>query len=836
MLRGELFLNAVDILHSGRSLEILGEHGSGRTHLLQRIRDHFITLGWKTIEVSGIEAFRKNPLAALTLAGLLDVPDLRSPSLMMAFRALGDQVIPGQTVIIIDDCDSLDEASWGTLSALSAQRGVPVLCSRLTHRAMHTLVRPSSGFTMLYTLEIPAMGYAELESTLESLIGTKLDSTTMSRVFAKAGGNIGLAAAIIDSARRTGRIVVEEGLLKARGSLWSTSLSALATHVLQPLKPDGVAALRTLALLGPADLETAAELVTPEAVYELEAQRFVSIVEVYTRRIVSVHPPILVEYFRHDAVPGQRAAILERIDQSLAQSYELGGTAQTELTDSAVFVRLAHEQTRKRTLKARETWRKQRSLSAATQLLNRLSEDSAHTEEEVWTLITAAHRLEGDPGEQTDWEIARARHTTFNEGRPEQAAADLRTAAAAYPKQAPRLIAEASEIELSFAPIPETDPLAGIDEATLDDASKLAVVRARAFWLLVRGEVVAADALLSAHRPAERVDAQYIVLEVYAKMGMSDFLRAEEIAQELYTEARSQFDGARLRVAGFLTALSSLFARQYEEAEREVDAAASFGIPSGESPQSIAGIPVLSAYFAARRGQRALMSQYLADLDAAGFQEGILPVQQLFLVYSWTAQFDGDSVGAARVCRKAADELWERGARFAAGTAYLYGLQYHPTHADWEHARPRLAQVDSPMFRFWARFIEALLAQDVTTMLSIVRTMHRSGELQRAAQFADDALNSLHSAKTVSNRALIQLEAYAANNPYRSSASPIELTARESEVAELVASGLSNPQIADALVVSVRTVESHVNKLLKKIGATTRGEVREFLLANLPRN
>ena len=57
-----------------------------------------------------------------------------------------------------------------------------------------------------------------------------------------------------------------------------------------------------------------------------------------------------------------------------------------------------------------------------------------------------------------------------------------------------------------------------------------------------------------------------------------------------------------------------------------------------------------------------------------------------------------------------------------------------------------------------------------------------------------------------------------------------ELTAREREVAELIAAGLSNPQIAEALVVSIRTVESHINKLMKKIGARERSDVRQYLI------
>ena len=48
------------------------------------------------------------------------------------------------------------------------------------------------------------------------------------------------------------------------------------------------------------------------------------------------------------------------------------------------------------------------------------------------------------------------------------------------------------------------------------------------------------------------------------------------------------------------------------------------------------------------------------------------------------------------------------------------------------------------------------------------------------------------------------------------------LSARELEVAEAVATGLSNKQIAATLRISVRTVENHMRSIFDKLGVTTR--------------
>jgi DNA-binding NarL/FixJ family response regulator len=48
---------------------------------------------------------------------------------------------------------------------------------------------------------------------------------------------------------------------------------------------------------------------------------------------------------------------------------------------------------------------------------------------------------------------------------------------------------------------------------------------------------------------------------------------------------------------------------------------------------------------------------------------------------------------------------------------------------------------------------------------------------------------------------------------------------REREVAELIAGGRTNRQIASALFVSERTVETHVSNIFGKLGIASRAEI-----------
>jgi DNA-binding CsgD family transcriptional regulator len=55
------------------------------------------------------------------------------------------------------------------------------------------------------------------------------------------------------------------------------------------------------------------------------------------------------------------------------------------------------------------------------------------------------------------------------------------------------------------------------------------------------------------------------------------------------------------------------------------------------------------------------------------------------------------------------------------------------------------------------------------------------------------------------------------------------LTARERQVASLAADGLSNREIAETLVVTVKTVEWHLKHSYRKLGVSSRGQLREAL-------
>lgn len=51
------------------------------------------------------------------------------------------------------------------------------------------------------------------------------------------------------------------------------------------------------------------------------------------------------------------------------------------------------------------------------------------------------------------------------------------------------------------------------------------------------------------------------------------------------------------------------------------------------------------------------------------------------------------------------------------------------------------------------------------------------------------------------------------------------LTARETQVARMLAEGLTNRQIAQKLVIAQRTVETHIEHIFTKLGVNSRTQV-----------
>jgi DNA-binding CsgD family transcriptional regulator len=152
-------------------------------------------------------------------------------------------------------------------------------------------------------------------------------------------------------------------------------------------------------------------------------------------------------------------------------------------------------------------------------------------------------------------------------------------------------------------------------------------------------------------------------------------------------------------------------------------------------------------------------------------------------------------------------------------------------------AAPGLAQVagelDGPYVQVAAAYAAALVARDGPELLDVAERFADHGALLVAAEAANAAAAAhrdagrASSARAADARAALWLQACeGARPPTLLAVAPAgELTPREREIALLAAAEMSSREIADRLVVSVRTVDNHLQRAYRKLGITRRQDL-----------
>ena len=105
------------------------------------------------------------------------------------------------------------------------------------------------------------------------------------------------------------------------------------------------------------------------------------------------------------------------------------------------------------------------------------------------------------------------------------------------------------------------------------------------------------------------------------------------------------------------------------------------------------------------------------------------------------------------------------------------------------------------------------------------------GDAERARQLAQRAAAAAYE---LGMQPWLQRARALAQGPSRQPAAASTLTARELEVAGLVAAGKSNREVASALYLSERTAQNHVQHILTKLGFSNRSQITSWVITRQP--
>ncbi|MEU7631095.1 AAA family ATPase [Nocardia sp. NPDC049220] len=216
------------------------------------------------------------------------------------------------------------------------------------------------------------------------------------------------------------------------------------------------------------------------------------------------------------------------------------------------------------------------------------------------------------------------------------------------------------------------------------------------------------------------------------------------------------------------------------------------------------------------RGRHEILS--LGGPELSGMSPTSRPVWYQALV---TAELMADRIDAAEAITRRIEDSAE-GLRSREAQAFLARARIHTARGDYRAAAAAARQAherfDAAEMRVWvgrARLTAGRALARADELPTAVRELELAHSIFRdagAARLGDEAAKALRTlGRRVTRRPTI-------DEPE----SPAVLTERERGVADLVAKGYSNRDIAAELFISPKTVEKHLTKIYVKVGASSR--------------
>jgi DNA-binding CsgD family transcriptional regulator len=842
----------------GRDVLVRGDRGAGKTTVLEGLLADASRRG-----VTGIllRAGGARPLSALLDHASASV---RVPDEVALSDWLTEELRARRSVLLVDDADRMDDASLGVARRVLGRTGSLLVAASTAD----PLRAPGGGLRDLLLGRAPAevrvqpFGFRAVATLLESVLGAPADTGLTATVMAETGGNPRAVVALADAARASGALRRLDGLWVDDGTLGEVSAEAVAYIFLSGLGPSCVGALEALASAGPVPADVAGRLVDPSALATLSDHgRVVGHELAGSGEVLAVSPPLLARALRERVSPYRRRRLAERV------AAEGGGLASSATpVDDLTTVLLAapsgeggapawvaqvaglvHERATAEEGARRAEWLTQPTLATANAYLAALMRRPAAEQlEDVFARVVPGE--DDDPGERAAFAFYRSRWTAWAGGGG-PAAGGLPT---------PRDPADdAAEDE----PAGDGCPAAGAGDAwpepvdpDLAPVAELGLVKPRLLRGLAAGRsaaevaaepepearvpfvrgwpsVLRAAALLEAGWPeaalevVERADLSCAApeprhyLAALRGQGLLQAGRLDEAEawqRRMLDAAYDEVDALAIRVHASMLAEVLYASSQTAAAWRAVSTALRLGAPGPVGTTFYRRGLTVGAVIQAHAGNLTLAQVLVRELDRSPqayrpLLRSIRPLAQAAL-----AAASGEPQAGARIAREAARAYTAEGLLQPALLCWTLG----GGDLDEERAaavRDLVARTRVPLLEPYAQVVVGLVDGDRDAVAgAVARTS--AATAPSLARAAEQLLGVQEGTPRPARAPVARLGGVRAE----------PLSAREQEVAVLAREGLSNRQIADQLYLSVRTVENHMSRALRKLGLVSRGELVQW--------
>ncbi|WP_162819061.1 helix-turn-helix transcriptional regulator [Leifsonia aquatica] len=840
---------AVELLQAGISVDVVGGRGSGRTTFLQALKKRMEELDWSVTSIRGVASLRQYPLAALHLSGIGAAAARPGTSLNETAETLRSAVMFDSSVLFVDDWHDLDEASWGLVESVRRGSGVPIVLSRLHGlRARHTPTgMQASTLDRSYLIAMTPLRFDDMEQVLISYLEGPVEVSTASRIFAKSGGNVGLALSLVDATKREGSLAYRTDRQQwvASGDLWSTGLRTVLEGYLEDLSPEARDALEIIAIVGVAGVDTVRKLVDWSTLEILEERSLIAFIPGAPDELVTVVPPLLVEFFRHEPYSARRVRltelILERVGTVDSFSVAVSNSGLRKVLPperEAMFVRVLHERARTRRILAGSEWEASPAPAVAVRyvqaLIQTYTPEIAATIKRVFA-NTTIHKAE--PSEVASFFCLQARWLAYGENDIGRSADMLRAGRELDLGVYSRLL-DAAEVEIlvNLIGTPQgfeerlevTDDLPSVVKSALLETQLLILVSEARFADAQR----VYDEIVDCGMPPTSQMTQ--VLRAFSLLGQGRHTEAMELLLQRFDEAQGYLDIDGLRTFGAGIAVCCIHSGDYSIMDDLFEKVFATGDPAPIPAGIQLTLLAMSALLAARRGRTSTSERLAEEVARLKTVDGPLPGQANAWADVQLLTFNGDSKEASSRLWDSSLALWERGARFAGIVGLLAAAEIDPAVQRLEYLTECLSVVpEAVVASAHFKLICAELSNDPENVMragigleSVGRVGLAFAAFKKAAVLASDH----HAAELGENARRLESElrsnyGAAVFDSERFGTNAVLLTEREKQVAILAARGCTNQEIATRLVVSVRTVESHMYRILRKLNLPKRQDL-----------
>ncbi|CAM3703334.1 LuxR family transcriptional regulator [Kibdelosporangium persicum] len=836
---------------------LIGPAGVGKTRVAREALRAAEQRGALVRWVAGTASARELPLGAF--AATVKLTDLDPARLVpQATEALLAGAGPAGAVVVVDDAHQLDELSAVLVHQLVLRKAANVVLTLRTGETAPDAVTALWKDGHLLRLELEPLSPQETATLVETRLGGLVDDVAVRRLWSITRGNPLYLRQLVDDELASGRLRQVVGVWRWSGRFTlSPALVELVAPRIGKLPQNQRDVLDVLTFGGPLEVPLLAELTGARVMEEMEDKGLIEVCQQGRRWQVRLADPMLgeVQRMRTGALYARRlrrriASALSarggrRADDALRHAVLLldsdvqpdavlltkAARRATELGDLALAARLART-----AVYVGGGFESRLLLGTALGWTGRVAEAGSE-----WA---ALRTLAQTDVQQAQAAMARAKVLAWS-GRPAEAEAEL--AAAAYATND-----EAAALELAGVRSVLDAYLGRTVQAAETGAEVLAHPRcpsAAVPWVswglaMACGGLGRLDGIEKALRRIESeasgAGLHQLALVVMSSMrglllaGLPD--QADRIAR-WFREQCPDSPGRRSVdiFTGFMSAESASFRGQVETAARgyrQAVAAHHGADPNGWIFTGLVGLTTALGM----RGDPASARQALQAMTAEHHPTYVYLAPNVLIARAWVVAAEGEVSEAAALARKAAGVAASQGQSavevFALHTAVRFG---DGTVAD---RLTRLAtEVNGPRAQIAAAHAVALAADDGPGLQAVSVRLEQIGALLLAVDAAAQAAaaffrhNRRGSAQTATARArrLAQACEGARTPALAALTAPPEITRRQREIIALAASGLSNGEIAQRLVVSIRTVENHLYRASTKLGVSNRAELAALI-------